>query len=189
MPITININSGSDFEPVSEGVHAAVLADVVDLGVVPTSFGNKHKVQFIWLTDEADKEGRTKYVFQRFTASLHEKSGLRKAIKGFTKRDIPADLKSFDIESLIGTQTALVIQHNEAPDGKIYANVTGYMRPSAKVTIPGDFVRRKDRPANSGGFDKGARKPVQSAGGGRAVAAAVLAPPASQPIGDDDIPF
>jgi hypothetical protein len=166
VPITISINSGKDFEPVSEGVHAAVLADVVDKGVVQTSFGPKHKVQFTFLTDEADEGGRTKYVFSSYTASLHEKAGLRKAVKAIRGKDI--DGAEFDVESLIGSQVQLVIQHNEGNDGKIYANIVSIMKPKAgtKVAIPADFTRRKDKPTDG--------KPA--VGGGKAAAAAILKP-------------
>lgn len=177
MPITISINSGKDFEPVSEGVHAAVLADVVDKGVVQTAFGAKHKVQFVFLTDEADEDGRTKYVFASYTASLHEKASLRKAVKAIRGKDIDGD--SFDIESLIGSQVQLVIQHNEGSDGKVYGNIVSIMKPKAgvKVAIPADFTRRKDKPTDG------------KTGGGTAAARAILKPATPAPITDEDIPF
>jgi hypothetical protein len=178
VPITISINSGKDFEPVSEGVHAAVLADVVDKGMVQTAFGEKHKVQFTYLTDEADEGGRTKYVFQSFTASLHEKATLRKAVKAIRGgKDIEGD--SFDVESLIGSQVQLVVQHNEGRDGKVYANVASILKPKAgvKVAVPSDFTRSKDK--------------APKVGGGTAAAKAILAPAtkAPAPITDEDIPF
>lgn len=185
MPITININSGADYEPVSEGVHSAVLADIVDLGVVETSFGPKHKVQFVWMTDEADEGGRTKYVFKRYTASLHEKASLRKDVKQILGKDIAGN--SFDLESLIGTQKGLIIQHSEGTNGKVYANIAGYLKPPAKVAIPSDFVRRKDR------TDAAPKKPAASTGGGTAAARAILAPAvrtASQAtVVDDELGF
>lgn len=188
MPIVVNINSGKDFEPVSEGVHAAVLADVVDKGIVETAFGPKPKVQFTYLTDEADESGNTKYVFQSFTASLHEKASLRKAVKAVRGgKDI--DGASFDVETLIGSQVQLVIQHNEGRDGKVYANVASILKPKGPaVEIPSEFKRRKDKPAKDGTFSK-------SPTGGTAAAKAVLAPArsnavtATNSITDDDIPF
>ncbi len=190
MPIVVNINSGKDFEPVSEGVHAAVLGDVVDKGVVETAFGPKEKVMFTYLTDEADEEGRTKFVFQSFTKSLHDKAGLRKAVKAIRGgKDI--DGGSFDLESLIGAQVQLVIQHNEGRDGKVYANVASILKPNpkVKVAIPSDFTRRKDKPTD-GGFNQGARK-APAIGGGRAAAAAVLSPANVHGVTttDEDIPF
>lgn len=185
MPITISINSGADFEPVSEGVHQAVLADIVDLGPVQTAFGIKDKVQFVWLSDEADETGRTKYLFKRYTKSLHEKASLRKDLKAILGKDI--DGASFDVETLLGRNNSLVVQHSEGNDGKVYANIIGIMKPTTKLPIPVDFQRKKDRaPSN---FNT--QRTPASAPGGRAAAAAVLAPAraAVAPINDDDIPF
>lgn len=189
MAIVININSGKDFEPVSEGVHAAVLAAVVDKGIQPTAFGDKHKVMFVWLTDEADENGKTKFVFQSFTASLHEKAGLRKAVKAIRGKDI--DGADFDIESLVGSQNQLVIQHNEAANGKVYANVQAIMKakPGSRVTIPSDF-EFKSKPKDENFSSAPAKSmvgvnPIKAAGGGRAVAAAAYRPnTAADPVED-----
>lgn len=179
MAITVSINSGTDFEPVSEGVHSAVLGDVVDKGIVETSFGPKHKIMFVWLTDEADENGGTKFVFQSFNASLHEKSTLRPAVKKILGHDI--DGESFDVETLIGSQVQLVIQHNEATNGKVYANVASIMKAKGpKVELPRDFKFKKRDDS------KPAARPTY---GGTAAAKAILAPASQKPIGDEDIPF
>lgn len=185
MAIVININSGKDFEPVSEGVHAAVLAEVVDKGICETAFGPKHKVMLVWLTDEADEDGKTKYVFQSFTASLHEKAGLRKAVKAIRGKDLGADEANFDVESLKGSQAQLVIQHNEAANGRVYSNVQAIMKakPGTRVTIPADFsFKLKDKAEAPRSSSNAAQ--VKAAGGGANVAARAYAP-----ISDDDIPF
>ena len=198
MAIVININSGKDFEPVSEGVHAAVLAEVVDKGIQPTPFGDKHKVMLVWLTDEADEDGKTKLVFQSFTASLHEKAGLRKAVKAIRGKDLGADEANFDIESLKGSQVQLVIQHNESNSGKVYANVQAIMKakPGARVTVPSDFeFKLKDKTENAATAQQprpsvGVGAGVKAAGGGRAVAATAYSRPTNPaPITDEDIPF
>jgi len=187
MGITVNISGGADFEPVSEGIHAAVLADIVDLGVIETGFGPKEKVQFVWLTDEADENGRTKYLFKRYTKSLHEKASLRKDFIKIAGRDLTAEeIKSgrVDIEAeLLGKQNQLLVEHSEGREGKVFANVQAIMKskPGAKVAIPSDFQRKKDRPANSNGPSA-----VKAAGGGKAVAARAYS---KGPITDDDIPF
>lgn len=194
MAIVININSSKDFEPVSEGVHAAVLAEVVDKGIQPTPFGDKHKVMFVWLTDEADEEGKTKLVFQPFTASLHEKAALRKATKAIRGKDLSADEENFDIESLKGSQVQLVIQHHESNTGKVYANVQAIMKakPGARVSIPSDFEFKLKDKAENPQPRQAPNAQVKAAGGGRAVAAAAYAPAkkaVSTPFTDDDIPF
>lgn len=150
MSIVININSGKDYEKVSEGVHTAVLADVVDLGLVDTQFGPKEKVRFVWLTSETDSEGRTKMAFQTFTKSLHEKATLTKTVKSMLGKVPTAG--SFDLESLIGHNARLVIQHNEGKEGQVYANVSSILKAepkSPKMDIPRDFVRKQDKPAKA----------------------------------------
>lgn len=154
MPIVVNINSGTDYEPVSEGVHSAVLADIIDLGKVQTAFGEKDKVRFVWLTDEADENGRTKRISKSYTKSLHEKANLRKDVEKIIGKPL-GSATSFDVERLIGAQNQLVVEHNEGTDGKVYGNVKAIMKPKEKIAIPADFERKT---------------------GGKAIAAAVLSP-------------
>jgi hypothetical protein len=188
MAITVNISSGIDREPVSEGLHSAILADIVDLGVIDTGFGPKRKLQFTWLTDEADEEGKTKYLFNRYTASLHEKATLRKDFAKIAGRDLTADelaSKDLDIEGiLLGRQNTVVVEHSEDPKtGKVYANIATFMKPQgAKLAVPADFQRKKDRQPQP----QTQKSVVKAAGGGKAVAAAAYKP---APITDDDIPF
>lgn len=189
MAIVININSGKDFEPVSEGVHAAVLAEVVDKGMQPTPFGEKHKIMFVWLTDEADEDGKTKFVFQSFTASLHEKATLRKAVKAIRGKDI--DGENFDIESLKGSQNQLVIQHNEAANGKVYANVQAIMKakPGARVSIPSDFEFKLKDKANDPPRTAAGQSAVRAAGGGKAVTAVAYSRPNTNADPVEDLGF
>jgi hypothetical protein len=143
MPIIVSIDSGKDYEILPEGVYAAVLADIVDLGVVDTAFGPKEKVRFVWLTSEVDQEGRTMRAFQTFTKSLHEKATMTKTVKQITK--VPAS-GSFDLETLLGTQARLVIQHVEGKEGKVYANVTSILKSTGgTVNIPVDFERKASK--------------------------------------------
>lgn len=142
MPITVNINSGKEYEKLSEGVHSAVLADIVDLGVQDTQYGPKRKVRFVWLTDEVDAEGQTKRAFETFTASLHEKATLRKRVDQIVgKTGVPVS-GEFNLESLIGVNRRLVIQHNEGGQGNVYANVTSTLAPEKKLSVPKDFQRK-----------------------------------------------
>lgn len=192
MPINVSINSGKDFEPVSEGIHAGVLVDIVDLGPITTQYGTKEKLQFVWLTDEADEEGQTKRLFKRYTKSLHEKASLRAAFIKIAGRDLTAEelaSPALDIEPLLlGRQNQFVVEHSEdQKTGKVYANITSIMKPKAgvKIAVPADFQRDKDKPADK---RKGKYGDVKAAGGGRAAAAAVLKP--GRPADDPDFdPF
>ncbi len=190
MPITISINSGKDYEPVSEGVHSAVLADIVDLGNVQTDFGEKHKIQFVYLTDEADEGGRTKYLFERFTASLHEKASLRKRVKGILGRDLNASEKNFDVETLIGLPVKAMVAHSESNDGKIYANIVS-LKPDPKgtVTIPADFQRKQDRPSDGKTVAKAILKPAPAGYTTLTPPTPAKAVPAARAITNEVIPF
>lgn len=152
MSIIININSGKEFEKVSEGVHSAVLADIVQLGEVPTEFGPKKKVKFVWMTSETDSDGRTLYVHERFNESLHEKSSLTKRLKTMGI-NVPTDVAGFDIEVAIGTQAQLVVQHNEDKEGRVWANISSVLKfdpkKHVKVAIPREFKRDQDKPAKA----------------------------------------
>lgn len=148
MGITVNINSGKDYEKLPEGVFPAVLADIVDLGVQDTQYGPKEKVRLVWLTNQVDSEGHTMRAFETFTKSLHEKAGLRKRVDPIIKANnlapIP-DKGTYDLDALLGINRRLVIQHNESAKGDVYANVTSTLTPDPGQTIriPSDFKRKE----------------------------------------------
>jgi hypothetical protein len=188
MAIFVTPTQGKDFEPLSEGIHTLILADVVDLGMEQTPWGNKPKVRFVYLADEADEEGFTKRVFEKFTASLHEKSSLRARVEEILGRPLnEQELKTgLDDNTIIGCQKKAVIEHNEGKAGKVFANVKAIIKGKASgLSIPTDFVRAKDKNKQPGANTQSA---AAKSGGGTAVAKAILAP-AGAPITDEDTPF
>lgn len=70
MPITISINSGADFEPVSEGVHQATLVEIVDKGIEQTVFGPTHPVELVWRLKDSSAVVRQKTKFAKLTKTL-----------------------------------------------------------------------------------------------------------------------
>ena len=114
------------YEIPDEGIVNGTLAEVKDLGEMPTAFGSKDKILWVWETDQIGRNGKPMKVFQRFTKSLHPKALLYKALRSITGEE-PGE--EFDLSSLIGTQVQLVIQHNEGEDGITYANVASIFRP------------------------------------------------------------
>lgn len=136
------------YELPGEGEHCAVLCDIVDLGEVDTAYGKKDKLRFIWLVDQRDSTGKQIQVAYSYTKSLHEKASLRKVIKAILGRD-PGD--TFDVETLLGTNVRLVIEH-VSQDERTFAGIAAILRPrkgDTALTIPADFTRYKDR--NGGG--------------------------------------
>jgi hypothetical protein len=153
------------YEIPGEGEHRAVLCDIVDLGEVDTAYGKKDKIRFIWLVDQRDSAGKQLQVAYSYTKSLHEKASLRKVIKAILGRD-PGD--TFDVETLLGTNVRLVIEH-VSQDERTFAGIAAILKPrkgDSALTIPADFIRSKDRNGGANG-SAGAVAPrvVQPKGG------------------------
>ena len=113
------------FEIPKEGQVFARLQQIKDLGIVDGNFGSKEKIAFVWQTAECGIGGEPLEVWQRLTKSLHPKSLLFKAIRQITGED-PGE--EFDLQTLVGVEVTLVIEHNEAED-VTYANVAAIVRP------------------------------------------------------------
>lgn len=164
MPI-IAKETGSNFKPAPAGVWAAVGCDVVDLGMVKTSYPGRpdqvqHKIRVVWqLADVDEAIGKRPIVNQRYTLSLHEKASLRRDLESWRGRAFtPAELSGFDVEKVIGVPCLLNIVHN-VNKGVTYANVSSIMpipKGMPKPTVEG-YVREKDRPkeAPAGAIDSG----------------------------------
>ena len=154
MPIVATTPTGKTFELVTEGQHQAVLNTVKDLGMQDTVFNGVakkvHKIQLVWQTDELDQEKKPKLIFERMTLSLHDKSQLFKRIKGLFGKNPPT---TFDVEKLIGTNTNLVVTHNEGKDrdGKprTYANIAATLKLAAgqkklEIVPLDQIIQKKD---------------------------------------------
>lgn len=158
---------GKKFEQATEMIQQAVIADVVDKGMVDNKFkpGTKqHKAYFTWILEELDSEGKNKRVFQGFTVSLHEKSTLRKTLKGFGMEvtKAPAGTKgpdgknvtelfngqvNVDLDEYIGTARTLLMSTEDGDNGEPYIKILGSQKPVGKgMSIPKDFVRKQDQP-------------------------------------------
>jgi hypothetical protein len=150
MGLSVQIDSGGkDFEAVTEMLQPAVLADIVDKGVVPNKFKpgtTQHKCYFVWIVAETDSEDRNKRVFQSFTVSLNEKASLRKFLGTLGIKEFPS---AFDLDTLIGTKRMLVLSEEDSKDGgKPFLKITATMALKKGQTapdIPADFVRKQDQ--------------------------------------------
>ena len=172
-------------KPVS-GQYHGVLADIVDLGMVTTTFNNQTKTQpmvrFVWILNVNGKDGKPLRVTQRFNVnSLHEKSNVYKTLKQIIGAP-PA--QNLDIETLIGQTRFLWISTEAKPDGKEFANIMGILpaqpgpngQPIA-VQIPADFVRDKFQTKTVSGQQG---QPVQTYATAAAAAQASTAPVTAQ---------
>lgn len=147
MPLWVK-NKGGNFIPAPAGLHHSVCVDAVDLGMVDGTFGRKHMVKLVWQTKDAMQDGKPFLVQNRYTASLHEKSNLRKHLESWRGKKFTDDeAVEFDLEKLIGANCQLMVAHAEK-DGNVYANVLSIVpAPSALGKLqPRDYQRVKDRP-------------------------------------------
>jgi hypothetical protein len=135
-----------------EGLQPAVCCDVVDLGLVDTPWGQKHKVEIRWqLEDPMESQlGLVRpIVRQRFTNSLHEKAVLRGMLETWRGRKFTKDeLSGFDLEKLLGVSCQLQIIHRPTSDGQTFANVNAVIplgKGMPKVRVESDYVREADR--------------------------------------------
>lgn len=173
--MSIIAKAGANYEAAPAGAHPAVCVDVVDLGVMETTFGGKttkgHKVNVVWQIDERNSYGKYFQVRRRYTLSLHKKASLRKDLESWRGRPFTdEELRGFDLEALIGIPCLLSVVQ-ETSDGSVYANVNGVMRMAKGMQAPPveDYVRVKDR------------QPTDAPG--------VPADDDDRGPGDDDVPF
>jgi hypothetical protein len=146
----------SDFIPAPEGLHFCVCADVVDLGLVKTSWQGqesiKDMVRIVWQTEEkmttGAKTGQPFLINKRYTSSVHPKATLRIHVESWAgKKFTDEQFAAFDIERLIGHCCQIQIAHNIS-GGDTYANIMAIVpapkgRPPIKVS---GYTRVKDRP-------------------------------------------
>lgn len=151
MAIPVSAGSGSNFIPCPQGVHQAVCVDVVDMGVLEVTWNGQtkkqHKVRIVFQVEELMEDGKPFIVQTRYTASLHEKSRLRKDLESWRGRAFTdTELKSFDLEVLLGVNCLLnVVQVTK--DGKTFANITAVMplKKGMEKMQPVSYTRYADR--------------------------------------------
>ncbi len=130
MSLIVTETAKTDYIPPTEGLHEAVLADVVDLGLIETPWGTKHKATLVFETEEKDPEGVPLRVSKRYTLSLSEKSNLRQDLERWRGKFDAKELKNgFDLESLLGLNATIYVAHRVA-DEILYANIQTILPPA-----------------------------------------------------------
>ena len=133
MSLTVNANAKPTIEPIPEGTYLAVCGLLVDLGVqYNKNYDTSRRMVMIgWEipeeTYEVDGQKKPRMVYNRYSASLNEKSNLRKDLAAWRGRDFTVEeLVAFDLVNVVGTSCYLNIIHNEN-NGKTYANISSIM--------------------------------------------------------------
>jgi hypothetical protein len=168
------------------GQYIGLLADVIDVGIVKTSYKpeGQAQIRIVWLlfgVDAAgqlvpynDPEGRQFRVIRQANQSINPKSKLYETVRDVQNGELPS--VPFESETLIGRANLMYIQLEKSQAGKEFANVKVILPLPATIkapTIPPTFQRQKDRDKNL--TSNRAAVPVQTVG----VAAASASAPVS----------
>lgn len=153
MPIYARKKTG-DYSTAPEGLWSAVCVDVVDLGIVKTSFGEKPQIKIVFQLEERDPKTDKRFlVSRRFTPSLHEKASLRQILSAWRGRQFTADeVVEFDVERLIGANAQVQVMHAIGDEGQVWANVAAVVPPLKNTVklVAENYIREIDRPKEYG---------------------------------------
>jgi hypothetical protein len=141
--LTLQCNPGGDFMPHPEGIHPAVLVDVVDLGMVETEYQGQRrltrKVKLVFETEQRGDDGKCLTASKNFTASLHPKAKLSEFL-GKWRGSPLAPGEVLTLPNLIGKSATLVISHQASlSTGRIYASIDAVSKPMKKLAASGTY--------------------------------------------------
>lgn len=145
--------SRTTFTPCPEGLQQAVCVDVIDLGVVASKFGEKHKCRLVWQVAAINAAtGRPFDVRKLYTLSLHVKAALRKDLEGWRGKKFAAEelAHGFNLDRLIGANCQIQVVHDVDDDGTRWANVVAIVPAPKGVAklFPRGYTRVQDRRAS-----------------------------------------
>lgn len=136
--------ASSSRELIPADSHIARCIELISIGTVTKEFEGKSKtlqqLRITWelpeLMHEYDGKQEPARIGQTFTASLHEKSGLRKVLKSWRGKDFTEEeLKGFSLRTILGAPCLLTISHTEK-GGKTYANVDAVTKLHKSMVCP-----------------------------------------------------
>lgn len=130
MPFMVSAGESKNYTPAPEGTHQAVCVDVIDQGMKPNQFkagALQRKVDLAWQLTELRDDGKRFVVYKRYTASLNEKASLRHDLESWRGKPFTRDEEmAFDLESVIGSNCLVNVQHKAGKD-RTFANVVSVM--------------------------------------------------------------
>lgn len=134
---------GAAFTPCPAGSYLARCVRLIDLGTQTTDFQGETKtarkvlLAFEVLDDETRRDDGQPFVLaKRYTASLHEKSALRKDLASWRGRDFtPDELKGFDLAAVLGKDCFISVVDATKGD-RTYSNLASIMKPPKGMKPP-----------------------------------------------------
>jgi hypothetical protein len=156
----------SKFSPMPEGLHVATCCDVIDLGEVDGPYGRQFKVRFTFQIEDVDPgTGRRYDAIATYHNTLHKKSNLRAMLEQWRGRKYSEDeaKAGIDYEQCLGQGALIQVTHNEAADGRIFANLDAVLplpKGTPKIT-PLGYTRHVDRNRMSAGSPRSTTWPTK----------------------------
>lgn len=143
MSLTVSESAGGNFLPCPPGTFIARCSRIIDLGTQQTEWqGEKKQAPKVLITfeildeDTRREDGGAFTISKRYTASLHEKAGLRKDLASWRGRDFtPEELKGFSLANVLGKPCMVSVVH-VTKEGKTFANLASIMKPPKGMPIP-----------------------------------------------------
>lgn len=141
MSLTVKDNGSSDVIPAPEGLHIARCYAVIDLGDQHNKTYNtvSPKVLIGWeLPQQLNNQGKPFAQFQRYTASLSEKSNLRSLLEAWRGKSFePEELQGFELKKILNQPCYLTIKHKVNPQTqKRWSEVVSICRLPANIICP-----------------------------------------------------
>ncbi len=129
----INWKPAADFEPLSEGIHTAVIVAVQEMGIQPGFENQKPRPEYAILLEFEDRiqdgpnVGKRRLLWITVAASLHEKSKLGQIVKAIGFDLGVAQRNGLDLDLLIAKSTQVGITHDVKGDRR-YARASSFYK-------------------------------------------------------------
>lgn len=135
MSFIVSAPEGNSIPLIEAGTYTAVCIGIIDIGDQYSEAFDKYsrKAIFQWeIPDEVieiDGESVPRVISETYTASLGERSNLRKVLESWRGRMFTdEELRGFDLANVLGAPCMLNIIHKESSQGKKFASVASISR-------------------------------------------------------------
>ena len=147
-------DSGSNFQPHSEGQHAVFCVDVVNLGVNVEQFPGQEprevaKVCLVFASGEKQEDGSLTLITAEMTLSANEKANLRKFLESWRGKTYTAEeaQAGLPVNRLYGKPALISVEHVTTRKGRKFAKIVSIgPLPKAMNTPDGKVLDRYERP-------------------------------------------
>lgn len=151
MSFVVPTSSTPKYEPLTEGLYQAVVAEIIDVGVIQEKFDDAptHKLKIVFQLDAVRDDGK-RHELRSWNerVSFHEKAYLRTRYldKLFGKKqveEIIAD-ETFDLASVVGVNCMIDVIHDKSGEYANIGTILGY-RGKSPITVSADYVPIQQR--------------------------------------------